>query len=155
VSADTPDRAEREDAAIPRAVHHVIRLADVRDLTGAETFEALARAGLTRRRLPQALEAVRDPDGNPTHALAGMRFLQAAALELELRRRPVPAPTWEDAMGWHVEADLTDGDAPELEAERREYRVAASILTGLPPDAAEALPIADVEAFAKVRNGGG
>ena len=126
--------------------------ADLRTLTGAELFGALAHAGLTRARLVDALAALQDPNGDPALGLAGMRFLQAVALELALRERPEVPPTWADAMGWDVQApNLDQEDA--LEEDRRDYRVAASIATGLPPDRVEAVPVADVEEFARRRAG--
>lgn len=130
-----------------------VAAADLRTLTGAELFACLARAGLTRARLSLALEAIQDPEGNPNLGLAGMRFLQAVALELALRERPEPAPTWRDAQAWDVVADLSEGEDP-LEADRREYRVAAAVATGLPMEEAEALPVLDVEAFAARRRAG-
>lgn len=130
-----------------------IAAADIRTLSGVELFGALAHAGLTRSRLVEALAAIQDPDGNPSHALAGMRFLQAVALALALREDPDPAPTWADAQRWDVVADMTDAGADPLEADRREYRVAAAVATGLPMDEAERLPVADVEEFARRRAG--
>jgi hypothetical protein len=127
-----------------------VAASDLRTLTGAELFTALSYAGLTRAGLTEALAAIQDPDGDPAWGLRGMRFLQATALVLALRNRPDPAPSWEDAQGWDVTADLADEEDP-LDADRREYRVAASIATGLPPDQAEAIPVADVEVFAARR----
>jgi hypothetical protein len=131
----------------------VIRTGAVRSLSGVELFEALARAGLRRSELEPALEAIRDADGDPALALRGMRFLQAMALALELRADPVPAPTWAEAQRWDIEADATE-QGEDLEADRSEYRVAASIATGLPPDQAEQLSVDEVERFARIRAGG-
>jgi hypothetical protein len=125
---------------------------DLRTLTGAELFTCLAWAGLTRAGLTEALGAIQDPEGDPVWGLRGYRFLQATALVLLLRGHPDPAPTWEEAQAWDVVADLSEGEDP-LEADRREYRVAASIATGLPPDQAEEVPVADVEVFARRRAG--
>jgi len=127
-----------------------VAASDLRTLTGAELFTALAWAGLTRARLVDALEALQDPDGNPNLGLRAMRFLQATALVLALRERPDPAPTWEDAQSWDVVADLAEGEDP-LEADRRDYQVAASIATGLPPDQVEDLQVSTVEVFAQAR----
>lgn len=125
--------------------------ADLRTLTGAELFGALAHAHLTRASLVGALAALQDPAGDAALALAGIRFLQGVALELALRERPDPAPTWADAQAWDVTADLAEAGEDPLAQDRREYRVAASMATGLTPDLAEALPITDVEAFAAAR----
>ena len=129
-----------------------VAASDLRTLTGAELFTALAYAGLTRAGLTEALAAIQDPQGDPAWGLKGMRFLQATALVLALRNRPDPAPTWEDAQAWDVLADLAETEDP-LEADRREYRVAAAIATGLAPDVAVDLPVADVEVFARRRAG--
>lgn len=129
-----------------------VSAADLRTLTGAELFGALAHAGLTRARLVDALAALQDENGDPSLGLAGMRFLQAVALELALRERPEVRPSWEDAMAWDVQADLSEGE-DVLEADRREYRVAAAIATGLPPDQAEAVTVLDVEEYARRRAG--
>lgn len=127
--------------------------ADLRSLSGVELFAALARAGLTRAGLVDALGAIQDPNGDPLQALAGMRFLQAVALGMALRNRPDPAPTWEDAQGWDVTADMAEAEDP-LDVDRREYRVAAAVATGLDPTVAEALPVVEVEAFARRRRAG-
>jgi hypothetical protein len=126
--------------------------ADLRSLTGAELFAGLARARLTRARLALALAALQDPDGDPDLGLAGFRFLQAVALELALRGRPEVPPTWEDAQRWDVVADLSEGEDP-LEVDRREYRVAAAVATGLDPEEAMAAPVLEVEEFARRRAG--
>lgn len=130
-----------------------VAASDLRTLTGAELFRCLAWADLTRAGLSEALAAIQDPEGNPAWGYRGMRFLQATALVLALRERPDPAPTWEDAQGWDVTADMAEVEDP-LEVDRREYRVAASIATGLPPDQAEGVPVADVEVFAARRRAG-
>lgn len=130
----------------------VVAAGDLRSLTGAELFTCLAWAGLTRAGLTEALQALQDPDGDPSWGLRGIRFIQGAALVLQLRDHPDPRPTWEEAMEWDVTADLAEAEDP-LEADRREYRVAAAIATGLPPDQAELVPVVDVEAFAKRRAG--
>lgn len=130
-----------------------IAVADLRTLTGVELFGALAHAGLTRRGLASALVALQDPDGDPAEGLAGMHFLQAVALELAMRERPEVPPTWEEAQRWDVTADLADDGEDLLEMDRREYRVAAAVVTGLAPDLAVALPVAEVEEFAKRRAG--
>lgn len=129
-----------------------VAAADLRTLTGAELFASLARAHLTRARLALALASLQDPDGDPDLGLAGMRFLQAVALELALRERPEVPPTWEDAQRWDVVADLSEGEDP-LEVDRREYRVAAAVATGLDTDAAMATPVVEVEEFARRRAG--
>jgi hypothetical protein len=130
----------------------VVAASDLRTLTGAELFTCLGWAGLTRAGLTEALSNLQDPNGDPGWGLRGIRFLQGAALVLQLRDHPDPRPTWEDAQGWDVTADLAEEEDP-LEADRREYRVAASIATGLPPELAVAVPVADVEAFARRRAG--
>lgn len=132
-----------------------VAASDLRTLTGVELFGALAHARLSRQGMVEALAALQDPDGDPALGLAALRFLQAVALELALRERPDPAPTWEDAMGWDVTADMTDEGEDPLAAERRDYRVAASLATGLAPDLAESLPVVDVEAFAARRRASG
>jgi len=132
----------------PRRV--TVTYADIRGMSGVELFSALAHAGLRRSQVDAALGAIVDPDGDPELALRGLRLLQAVALELELRRDLDDPPSWQDAQRWQVEADMRDERDP-LEAERREYRVAASLATGLPPDAAEQLPVEDVDAFARAR----
>jgi hypothetical protein len=130
-----------------------VSTAELRSLTGAELFGALAHAHLTRAGLSAALEALQDPEGDPDLGLAGMRFLQAVALELALRNGPDPAPTWTEAQRWDVTADLAEDGEDPLEADRREYRVAAAIATGLAPDAAEGLAVVEVEALARRRAG--
>lgn len=134
----------------PRRV--VIAASDLRTLTGAELFTCLAWSGLTRAGLTEALSALQDPEGDPGWGLRGMRFLQGAALVLQLRDHPDPRPTWEEAMEWDVTADLAEAEDP-LEADRLEYRVAAAIATGLSPQEAELVPVAEVEAFARRRAG--
>ena len=134
----------------PRRV--AVAAQDLRTLTGAELFTCLAWAGLTRAGLTEALQALQDPEGDPGWGLRGMRFLQGAALVLQLRDHPDPRPTWEEAMEWDVTADLSEAEDP-LEADRLEYRVAASIATGLAPAEAELVPVAEVEAFARRRAG--
>lgn len=135
----------------------VVGVAAIRTLTGSELFGALAHAGLRRGHVEAALEALRSPEGDPDLALAGIRFLQAVALELALRNASAngQVPTWEEAQRWDVTADMTEPGESIVEAERREYRVAASLATGLHPDAAEALPVADVDAFARARERAG
>lgn len=129
----------------------VLSQATLASLTGVELFTALAQVGLSRARLELALAAITDPDGDPALALQGLRFLQAAALVLALRSHPDPAPTWEEAQEWSVTADMTDPGEDPLTAERREYRVAAALVTGLPGEEAEGLPVAEVAAFAEAR----
>jgi len=128
-----------------------VKATDLASLTGAELFGALAHAGLTRRGLVDALAALQDPDGDPALGLAGMRFLQAVALEISLRNGP--GATWEDAQAWDIRADLAEGPEDTLAQDRREYRVGAALVTGLDPDAAMALEVTEVEAFAKRRRG--
>lgn len=134
----------------PRKV--IVAAADLRTLTGAELFTCLAWAGLTRAGLTEALSALQDPEGDPAWGLRGIRFLQGAALSVQLRDHPDPRPTWEEAMEWDVTADLAEAEDP-LEVDRREYRVAAAIATGLTPEEAELVPVVDVEAFARRRAG--
>lgn len=134
----------------PRKV--IVAAADLRTLTGAELFTCLAWAGLTRAGLTEALANLQDPEGDPAWGLRGIRFLQGAALSVQLRDHPDPRPTWEEAMEWDVTADLAEAEDP-LEVDRREYRVAAAIATGLTPEEAELVPVVDVEAFARRRAG--
>ena len=130
-----------------------VRARELATLTGVELFGALAHANLTRAGVAASLASLQDPDGDPALGLAGMRFLQAAALELALRDRPDPAPTWDDAQRWDVVADLTEAGEDPLAQDRRDYRIAAAIVTGLPPDLAMAEAVADVEEFARRRTG--
>lgn len=135
----------------PRQV--IVRAADLRSLTGAELFTALGLAGLTRARLPDAVAALQDPDGNPNVGLQAIRFLQATALQL--RRREGDDATWEDAQSWDVLADMTETAEEALEAERQEYRVAGSVVTGLPMDQVDELPVTVVDAFTTARRATG
>lgn len=129
---------------------HTIRGADLATLTGVELFQALAHAHLTRADLEPAIAALQDPHGDPGLGLAALRFLQAVALAMAVREGSTA--TWADAQAWDVTADLADAGEDPLAVERREYRVATSLVTGLPPDVAEALPVADVAEYARVRS---
>jgi len=135
----------------PRRV--LVAYDDVRSLAGYELYRALRRAGLRRGQLVEATAALESDDGDPDLAYRAILFLQAVALELELREAPDPAPTWDDAQGWDVRAG-SPGEADPLADDERAYRVAASIATGLPADDAMRVPIADVEAFARARGPG-
>jgi hypothetical protein len=128
----------------PREV--VVTLAGIRSLTILEIARAAAIAGVRRSEAEHLLRSLNDPHGDPADLERGALMLYAWALMLERRRDP--AASWEDAQTWRVILDL-DAVDPIADAEA-EASVAAARATGLPPDAAGALTLAQAEAYGEV-----
>lgn len=125
----------------PRRV--TVTLAGIRSLTILEVARASAIAGVARADTERLLRSLNDPKGAPADLERAAELLYAWALMLE--RRSDPALTWADAQSWRVTFDL---DAPDAIADAEaEATVAAAIATGLTPDAAGALTLAQAEAY--------
>jgi hypothetical protein len=129
----------------PRRV--VLTLADTRRLTVLERARACALAGVAPADIGPLLRAVAGNTGDATMLETGVTILYAIAYQLERRRDP--ALTWETAQTWELALDLETRAADagdELEAEES---VDAAIATGLPPDVAGNLTMAQLDAYRK------
>jgi hypothetical protein len=129
----------------PRPV--TLTLAGIRSLTILEVARACA---ITDVRYADAQRLIRDlgrPEGaDPAELARGTELAYALALMLERRRDP--ALTWEQAQTWALVFDLDAAD-PIADAEA-EATVAAAVATGLPPDVAGALTIAQADAYGEL-----
>ena len=132
----------------PRAV--VLTWADSMSLTVLEQARACVLAGIGQRDASRLQRAILEDEASPDDVLAGTMLWYAIAYELELRRDP--SVTWEEAQRWRVQFDPAGRDqrAELLEAES-EARVTAALATGIPPDAAGDLSMADLAAYRDVR----
>jgi hypothetical protein len=126
----------------PRRV--VLSLADLRRLTILERARACAIAGVAERDLRRLVEIVTRGSGSPEDVELGAVLFYAIALQLE--RRHDPGLTWETAQTWDVGLDLDGPEDPVAEAEAR-AGVEAAAATGLPPDVAGALTLAQLDAY--------
>ena len=128
----------------PRRV--VVTLADTRRLTVLERARACALAAIGPADIGPLLRAVARDEGGPETLETGVTLLYAIAYQLELRLDP--ALTWADAQTWDLGLDLeTAPDAgDELAAEESvEYAIA----TGLAPEVAGNLTMAQLDAYRK------
>ena len=125
----------------PRPV--TVTLAGIRSLTILEIARAAAISDVPRGDAERLLRSLNDPAGNPADLERAALMLYAWALMLE--RRANPALTWEQAQTWRVTFDLDAAD-PIAEAEAA-ASVEAAIATGLPPDVAGSLTLAQSEAY--------
>lgn len=125
----------------PRAV--TVTLAGIRSLTILEVARASAIAGVRQGDARRLLRSLNDPAGDPADVELAATLLYAWALMLE--RRAEPGLTWEQAQTWRVVLELGSTD-PIAEAEA-EATVAAALMTGLPPDVAGGLTLAQAEQY--------
>jgi hypothetical protein len=125
----------------PREV--TVTLAGIRSLTILEIARACAISGVRRDEAERLLRSLNDPAGDPADLERAAELLYAWALVLERRRDP--SLSWEQAQTWRVVFDL-DAVDPIAEAEA-EASVSAAIATGLAPDVAGQLTLAQAEAY--------
>jgi hypothetical protein len=125
----------------PREV--IVTLAGIRSLTILEIARASAIADVRRSEAERLLRSLNNPAGDPADLERGALLLYAWALMLERRRDP--AASWEDAQTWRVVLDL-DAVDPIADAEA-EATVAVARATGLAPEQAGALTLAQAEAY--------
>lgn len=126
----------------PRRV--TLTLPGIRSLTILELARACAIANVRTTDAQRLIRALGSPAGaDPAELVRGTELAYALALQLERRRDP--ALTWDQAQTWDLVFDLDAGD-PIADAEAR-AAVEASIATGLPPDVAGQLTLAQAEAY--------
>lgn len=133
---------------IPDARRVVLTLADLRRLTILERARAAATVGVAERELAPLLRAVVGRDGSPEEIERAVELLYAIAYQLG--RRLEPALTWEEAQTWDLALDLEAAD-PVAEAEAT-ASVEAALATGLPPDVAGELSLAQLDAYRAARD---
>jgi hypothetical protein len=128
----------------------VLTWADSMGLTVLEQARACVLAGVGQRDAGRLQRAIIDDSASPEDVLQGTLLWYAIAYELELRRDP--STTWADAQAWDVKFDPAGRDqrAELLEAEA-EARVTAALVTGIPPEQAGELSMADLAAYRDVR----
>lgn len=129
----------------PDARRVVLTLADTRRLTILERARACALAGIAEAELGPLLRAVAGRKGDPAALERGALLLYALAYQLE--RRLDPGVSWEVAQSWDLALDL-EADDPLAEAEAT-ASVDAAIATGLPPNVAGELTLAQLDAYRK------
>jgi hypothetical protein len=129
----------------PRRV--VLELADLRRLTILERARACAVAGIAEADIGPLLRAVTSRNGSPETLERAVTVLYAIAYQLA--RRVDPSTSWDDAQTWDLALDLERAD-PEADAEAR-ASVEASLATGLPPDQAGSLTLAQLDAYRELR----
>jgi hypothetical protein len=128
----------------PRRV--VVTLADTRRLTVLERARACALAGIAPADIGPLLRAVAGERGDAHTLETGVLVLYAIAYELELRLDR--SLTWEEAQTWALGLDLeTEPDAGEELA--AEESVEYAIATGLAPEVAGNLTMAQLDAYRK------
>jgi hypothetical protein len=126
----------------PRPV--TLTLAGIRSLTILEVARACAIAGVRNTDAQRLIRQLGHADGaDPDELVRGTELAYALALMLE--RRADPGLTWETAQTWRLVFDLDAAD-PVAEAEAV-ASVDAAIATGLPPDVAGQLTLAQAEAY--------
>lgn len=128
----------------PRRV--VLTLADLRGMTVLERARACAVAGVAERDLAGLLRTVSARQGDPAELEAAVTLLYAMVYQLERRRDP--AADWPTVQTYDVALDLEAGD-PIADAEAR-AAVDAAIVTGLPPDVAGDVTMAQLERYGEV-----
>ena len=128
----------------PRAV--VLTWADSQSLTVLEQARACVLAGIKPAQASRLMRAYASGEAEPEELLAGATLFYATAYQLELRRDP--GLSWDDAQTWDVKLQAGEPD-PMIEAEAR-AQVETAIATGLPPDQAGQLTMAQVRAYADV-----
>ena len=124
----------------PREV--VVTFADAHRLTVLEVARACVLAGVRQTDVTETLRHLRG-DASPEEVLAATLLLYGIAYEL--RRRDEPELTWAEAQTWRVVLDLETRD--ELAEAEAEARVDAALATGLDPDRAGELTVAELEAY--------
>jgi hypothetical protein len=125
----------------PRPV--TVTLAGIRSLTILEIARASVISNVPRGDAERLLRSLNDPAGDPADLERAALMLYAWALMLE--RRDNPGLTWAEAQTWRVTLDLEAAD-PIAEAEAV-ASVEAAVATGLPPDVAGKLTLAQTEAY--------
>ena len=129
----------------PRRV--VLRLADLRRLTVLERARACAVAGIAESDIGDLLRAVTGHTGSPETLERAVTLLYAIAYQLG--RRLDPELAWLDVQTWDLALDLETADAEEDAAARAS--IEASLATGLPPDVAGDLTLAQLDAYRELR----
>lgn len=132
--------------APPRRV--VVPLPALRALTILERARAAAVAGVAERDIGPLMRAMIAHEAEPAMLELGALLFYAIAWQLERRRDP--SVTFEEVQRWDLALDLEATLDPVAEAEAQ-ASVEASIATGLPPDEAGELTMAQLEAYADVR----
>ena len=127
----------------PRPV--TVTMAGIRSLTILEIARASAISDVPRGDAERLLRSLNDPNGNPADLERAALMLYAWALMLE--RRANPALSWDEAQTWRVTLDL-DAVDPIAEAEAS-ASVEAAVATGLPPDVAGNLTLAQSDAYVR------
>ena len=131
----------------PEPVRVVLTLADTRRLTILERARACAVAGIAEADIGPLLRAVASHNGSPETLERAVTLLYAIAYQLG--RRLDPELSWSAAQAWDLALDLETADA-EADAAAR-ASVEASLATGLPPDAAGELTLAQLDAYRELR----
>jgi len=126
----------------PREV--ILTRGAVRGLTVLEGARACAIAGVRATESDALMRRLLRGEGDPDELLRATELMYACALMLERRRDP--SLSWDEAQRWRVVFDV-DADDSIADAEA-EASVAAALATGLPPDVAGQLTLAQTEAYA-------
>lgn len=132
----------------PEPRHVTLTYADTRRLTLLERARACAVADVSEAELGPLLDAAMARRATPEQALKASECFYAIAWQLE--RRLDRSLTWEEAESWDVTLDLTSEPDPIAEAEAR-TSVEASLATGLPPDVAGEITLAQLDAYTTIR----
>ena len=146
MSAETPPA----DAPYPEPRRVVLSWADSMSLTVLEQARACVLAGVGQREAARLQRSIVDESADPDDMLRGTTLWYAIAYELELRRDP--SITWEEAQRWRVVFDAAGRDQrAEMQEAEAEARVSAALATGIPPEQAGELSMADLAAYRDVR----
>jgi len=130
----------------PRDV--VLTLAGIRGLTVLESARALVLAGVRQSEAQPLLRRLVAGDAEPELLERAVLLMYAYAYQLE--RREDPGATWDQAQTWRVTVDVeTRDETADAEAEAS---VDAAIVTGLPPDVAGELTLAQLEEYRSVHD---
>lgn len=123
----------------------VLTGADTHRLTVIERARACALVGIGEKDIGPLIRAVTLHNADAATLETGATLLYAIAYQLE--RRIDPGVTWEIAQTWDLAFDLETGDAVADAA--AEASVEAALATGLPPNVAGDLTLAQIDAYRK------
>jgi hypothetical protein len=119
----------------------------VRGLTNLEVARALATAGLRTSSWETTFRQYLRSELEPDQVLEVMTFLYAVAWQTA--KRTEPGLTWDEVQTWRVEFDADASLDVVAEAEAR-ASVDAAIVTGLAPDVAGDLTLAQMEEYRRI-----
>jgi hypothetical protein len=128
----------------PRRV--TLTLGDIRGLTILEAARANSAADVRQSDVGRLLRILDNPGAEPALIEKAFTLLYAYAWQLE--RRADPSTTWEAAQTWRVTVDVS---AVNAEADSDAVTsVRAAVVTGLPPDEAGKLTLAQMDEYRSI-----